>query len=143
MRRFVTLLIALALLTLVVPSVAAAASCPKIVGFATLQVDTQANSGVGTALVKLGGTFEIVSFDSTATPTSTGLDATQNWYFAAGTVTFLEHASPKPVGNKFLSIKSPVEVTAGGSGSLSYNGLYDLSTNIATFSLNGRLCIGS
>jgi hypothetical protein len=142
MRRLTLLFLPLALVAAALPATVSAAVCPRLVGVAVLHVDTTSNSGDGTALVRHGGVIQVVEFDSAAMTGPGGeLQTTQHWVFDAGTVTLLEHASPHPVGTRYLTINSPVDVIAGGTGNLHYLGLYDLTTDIAHFAVAGRLCI--
>jgi hypothetical protein len=140
MRRVVALFLSLGLLGLLpVASVSAAECSTSLVGFASLKVDTDANTGEGVARVWLGGVRETVTFDSEAIG---GGEVIQHWYFADGMVTLHEYSDPQPIGSNFVSINSPVGVDAGGVGDLYYAGTYNLNTTTAKFVVSGVLCIG-
>jgi len=138
MRRITVLVLVVALTLLVTAPVTAAASCARLTGFATIETDPSTSTATGSALVVHGGSPAVVPFDSALGPTT----ATQHWFFAAGTVTLLEHAAPVAIpGTTLLTIDSDVEVAAGGTGALTYRGLFDTATNTGAFVVRGRLCI--
>lgn len=137
-RLFVALSLVLAFL---VPGAAAGASeCPAINGRAILDWGT---TGSGNAQVTYDGVPMIIQFQTTGF-TSTGprtADIDFEWYFPGGTVTMVEHSSNLPLRFPRFSFNSVVDVTDGGSGSLTWGGISNLFRGTAVFTLSGNVCV--
>ncbi len=149
MRKFIRLLIAaLVAATMIVPATAATATeCGALRGVARLQVfDTPVGGliGQGSAVVRFGGEWERVTFDETNVVDLGGgsFDVTHVWHFGDGDATFLEHSAPQPIpGTNLLRFRSPVDVSP--SGTALYNGIFDLDTKVAWFTVQGNICVAT
>ncbi|MBT8207751.1 MAG: hypothetical protein HKN07_02770 [Acidimicrobiia bacterium] len=137
--RLVLATIATAALVLV-PTTAAQANdgCSHVNGNAEL--DFGRNNG--RARVFVDGERQFVNFrsiDFVETGPGTA-DITFKWFFDEGVITVVEHSASVPIGGPFLAIDSPVDVIAGGTGSMVWVGIVDVSKSIARFALGGQIC---
>lgn len=144
-RRVTVLFVVLATLLLAVP--ASAAECGPVRGVATLQVfdTTTAPFAEGVAVVRFGGEWQVVPItEPSFTSTPGGLVIEQEWSFDEGTVTFQETSNPVDIpGTNLQRFVSPVTVIAGGSGSVTYRGIFDTDAMVAVFRVRGTICIGA
>ena len=141
MRRLRVMLATIATAALVlVPTTAVQANdgCSHINGNAEL--DFGRNNG--RARVFVDGDRQFVNFrsiDFVETGPGTA-DITFKWFFDEGVITVVEHSASVPIGGPFLSIESPVDVIDGGTGSMLWVGIVDVSKSIARFALGGQIC---
>lgn len=137
-RLWVALVLVFAL---IVPAQAAGANdCPAISGRAILHYGT---TGAGVAQVTYGGMPMIINFLSTGF-TQTGprtADIDFEWYFPGGTVELVELSTMSPLRPPRFSFSSDVDVTAGGNGSMTWQGISNVFRGIATFTLSGNVCV--
>lgn len=136
-RLFVALLLVCGFL--VPAQVAVADECPAISGRATLDFFT----GAGVAQLTLDGARLVVPFSVTGfTPTGPRTtDVYFEWYFPSGIVTMVEHSTFSTLRPPRYAIDGVVEVTGGGTGSLTWHGILNVFTGRDVFSLQGNLCV--
>lgn len=149
MRRLTILVLALGMVLLAIP--ASASDCPRrsnLRGEAILDInDTSLGAfGSGSATVVYDGVTQNAVFAETGFtpyggPGSPGI-VTHVWSIGANDpVTFTEYSTPVDLGGGLFRFDSRVSVTSGGSGAVSYHGIFDANTGIGEFTVSGAICI--
>jgi hypothetical protein len=139
MRRVIAVAAVLATM-LAIPATGAADECPSIEGRAFLDFGPDLE---GTAYVVYDGERLRVPFDHVGI--SGGNTVFFVFHFPDGDVDITETATITPVGDGgTVAFESDLVVTDGGSGSMEWSGVANVSGQIANImELSGNICVGS